>query len=98
MDGATPDLEMGELRSLVVLAEQRHFGRAAELLGVSQPALSKRLRRLEDKVGGALFVRGYRAVTLTEPGRVFLERAKALVREAAQAVEVSRLTMRGEAG
>jgi DNA-binding transcriptional LysR family regulator len=98
MDGPALDLELGELRSLAVLAEQRHFGRAAKLLGVSQPALTKRLQRLEDKVGGALLVRGYRALTLTEAGRVFVERARALLRDADQAVEVSRQTMRGEAG
>src|SRR3954463_9082541 len=98
MDGPAADLELGELRSLVVLAEQRHFGRAAKLLGVSQPALTKRLQRLEGKVGGPLLVRAYRALTLTEAGRVFVERARALLREAEQAVELSRQTMRGEAG
>jgi DNA-binding transcriptional LysR family regulator len=98
MDGPTPDLETGELRSFVVLAEQRHFGRAAEILNVSQPALSKRLQKLEEKVGGALFLRGYREVRLTEPGRVLLERAKALLREAGQALEASRSATKGEAG
>lgn len=92
------DLETGELRSFVVLAEQRHFGRAAEILNVSQPALSKRLQKLEEKVGGALFLRGYREVRLTEPGRVLLERAKALLRGADQALEASRSATKGEAG
>jgi DNA-binding transcriptional LysR family regulator len=82
----------------VVLAEERHFGRAAERLHVSQPALSKRLLRLEGMVGGRLFARGYRDVRLTEPGRVLLERAKALLRDADRAIELSREAVRGEAG
>jgi DNA-binding transcriptional LysR family regulator len=93
-----PDLDTGLLRSFVVLAEERHFGQAALRLHVSQPALSKRLRRLEEMVGGALLVRGYRDVRLTEPGRVLLERARAVLREAGQAIEVSREAVRGEAG
>jgi len=98
MDASGSDLETGELRSFVVLAEQRHFGRAAEILNVSQPALSKRLQRLEEKVGGALLLRGYRDVRLTEPGRVLLERARGLLREADQALEASRSAISGEAG
>jgi DNA-binding transcriptional LysR family regulator len=92
------DLDTIELRSFVVLAEQRHFGRAAESLFVSQPALSKRLKRLEDKVGAPLLVRGPHEVRLTEPGRLLLERARALLRDAEAAVEASRLAGRGEAG
>jgi len=45
-----PDLDTVLLRSFVVLAEERHFGQAALRLHISQPALSKRLRRLEDMV------------------------------------------------
>jgi DNA-binding transcriptional LysR family regulator len=98
IDPAAPDLDTALLRSFVVLAEERHFGQAALRLHVSQPALSKRLRRLEEMVGGALLVRGYRDVRLTEPGRVLLERARSLLREAGQALEVSREAVRGEAG
>jgi DNA-binding transcriptional LysR family regulator len=99
IDPAAPaDLDTALLRSFVVLAEERHFGQAALRLNVSQPALSKRLRRLEEMVGGPLLVRGYRDVRLTEPGRVLLERARSLLREAGQALEVSREAVRGEAG
>jgi DNA-binding transcriptional LysR family regulator len=86
------------LRSFVVVAEERHFGRAAERLHVSQPALSKRLRRLEETVGGPLLRRGYRDVQLTEPGRVLLERTRLLLREADRTIELSREAVRGEAG
>jgi DNA-binding transcriptional LysR family regulator len=98
MEGSFADLETGELRSFVALSEQRHFGRAAEALGISQPALTKRLQRLEEKVGGPLVRRGYREVALTEPGRLLLERARLLLREADLALEVARQAVRGEAG
>src|SRR5262245_2934540 len=93
-----PDLETGELRSFVVLAEQGHFGRSAELLGLSQPALSKRLRRLEEKVGAPLLERGRGPARLTPPGRVLLERARRLLRDADLAVAASRQAARGEGG
>jgi len=92
------DLEAAELRSLVALAEERHFGRAAERLGISQPALTKRLQRLEEKVGGRLVSRGYRDLRLTEPGLVLLTQAEGLLRSAALALEVSRQALRGGSG
>ncbi len=94
----SPDLDTALFRSFLVLAEERHFGRAAERLNVSQPALSKRLRRLEDLVGGALLIRDYGDVRLTEPGRLLLGRARVLLREADHAIELSREAVRGEAG
>jgi DNA-binding transcriptional LysR family regulator len=98
MSDLASDLDTTELRSLVALAEQRHFGRAAEILGISQPALSKRLQRLEEKVGGRLVTRGYRDVRLTEPGLVLLDQARSLIRSADLALEVSRQALRGGAG
>lgn len=92
------DVDTSELRSLLVLAEHRHFGRAAEALHVSQPALTKRLQRLEQKVGGPLLLRGYRDIRLTEPGRILLERARALLRETQLALDASRRAVTGEAG
>jgi len=65
-------LDLRELKSFSVLACELHFRRAAERLSVSQPTLSKQIRRLEEKVGGALFARTRRKVALTETGRVFL--------------------------
>ncbi len=98
MERSSPDLEAAELRSLVALAEQRHFGRAAERLGISQPALTKRLQRLEEKVGGRLVSRGYRDLRLTEPGLVLLDQARALLRSGDLALEVSRQALRGGSG
>ncbi|MER7504470.1 LysR family transcriptional regulator [Nonomuraea pusilla] len=65
-----PDIEA--LRAFVVTAEELHFGRAAERLLISQQALSKRVRRLEDALGRPLFERTTRAVALTSAGRRFL--------------------------
>ncbi|PYX98966.1 MAG: hypothetical protein DMG64_20375 [Acidobacteria bacterium] len=55
-------LEDRELRSFLVLAEQLHFGRAANLLHISQPALSKQIKGVEEKLGGPLLVRNRRDV------------------------------------
>lgn len=92
------ELQPTELRALVTLAEQRHFGRAADLLYVTQPALTKQIKRLEEKVGGALVVRGYRDVRLTEAGRVLVSRARGLLEESAAALDAAQRAVRGELG
>jgi DNA-binding transcriptional LysR family regulator len=92
------DAELTDLQAVVALAETLHFGRAAERLHVSQPALSKRLRKLEDRIGGPLLVRGYRDVRLTEAGRLLAERGRLLLREAEAAVILSQQAARGDAG
>ena len=93
-----PALDLEELRSLVALHEEGHFGRAAERLGVSQPALTKRLQKLEQTVGGPLVVRGYRELRLTEAGRLLHDRALRLLGDSERALELSREAVRGEAG
>src|SRR6266480_3243776 len=92
------DLNLDQLRSVLVLAEHLHFGRAAEVLHVSQPALTKQIRKIEETLGGRLFVRKPREVTLTRAGEVLVEHARSLLRDAQLAVDVSRSAMRGEAG
>jgi DNA-binding transcriptional LysR family regulator len=92
------NLEFGDLEAIVVLAETLHFGRAADRLHVSQPALSKRVRRIEERIGGPLVIRGYRDVRLTEAGRVLAERGRHLLRESASALSLSQRAARGEAG
>jgi DNA-binding transcriptional LysR family regulator len=91
-------LDSDELRSFLAIAEQRHFGRAAERLYISQPALTKRLQRLEQKVGGRLLERGRGEMELTPAGEVLLERARALLHEGEAALELSRQAVRGTAG
>jgi DNA-binding transcriptional LysR family regulator len=92
------DVELADLEAVAALADALHFGRAAERLHVSQPALSKRLRRLEERIGGPLLLRRYRDVRLTEAGRLLAERARRLLSESAAAVALSRRAARGEAG
>lgn len=69
-------MELRQLRAFVVVADELHFGRAAERLYLSKSALSDQIRALEHDVGAALFDRGHRSVTLTEAGRAFLVEAK----------------------
>ncbi len=79
-------MELTALRQFVVIAESEHITRAAQRLGVSQPALSAMLKKLEAEVGAPLLDRTGRGVLLTAAGRVFLEHAQASVRRADEAV------------
>jgi DNA-binding transcriptional LysR family regulator len=91
-------VELEDLQALLVLAETLHFGRAAERLHVSQPALSKRIRRMEGRIGGPLLVRGYRDVQLTEAGRLLASRSRHLIAEASATLALTERAARGEAG
>jgi DNA-binding transcriptional LysR family regulator len=91
-------VDLGQMRSVVVLADHLHFGRAAAALYVSQPALTKQIRKVEEALGGPLFVRKPRQLTLTRSGEVFVERARCLLRDSQLALDLSRSAMRGEAG
>ena len=91
-------LETQELASFAVLAEQLHFGRAATRLHISQPALSKRIRSLEDKVGGPLLVRNRRGVALTSAGTMFYKEARRIIRDVEVAFEAVRGATSGELG
>jgi DNA-binding transcriptional LysR family regulator len=74
----------------VAVAEHCHFGRAATALRVAQPSLSRQIRRLEQQIGVRLLHRTPQSTRLTEAGEVFLPRAKALLRSAAQATAQAR--------
>jgi DNA-binding transcriptional LysR family regulator len=91
-------LELSELRAFLVLADHLHFSHAAEVLHVSQPALTKQMQRLEAKVAGRLLVRGYRKVALTPAGEILRDRARRLLREAEVAEQMARLAVNGKAG
>jgi len=73
------DVHLRELRYFVAVAEQLHFGRAAEQLFVSQPALSKQIRALELRLRVSLFDRDRRAVRLTDAGAALLPKARAVL-------------------
>jgi DNA-binding transcriptional LysR family regulator len=89
---------MTELRAFVTLAEQLHFGRTADRLHITQPALTKQIQRLEEAVGGALVRRGYREVRLTPAGEVLLPHAARLLEESAAALDIARRAVRGQLG
>ncbi len=84
------DLDLRLVGYFVAVAEHRHFGRAAAELRVAQPSLSRQIRRLEQQIGARLFDRTPQSTRLTEAGEVFLPRAKALLRSAAQATAQTR--------
>jgi DNA-binding transcriptional LysR family regulator len=92
------DIELSDLQALLALSETLHFGRAADRLHVSQPALSKRIQRMEARIGGPLLIRGYRDVRLTEAGRLLAGRSRHLIGEAAATVALAERASRGEAG
>jgi DNA-binding transcriptional LysR family regulator len=91
-------MEIRLLRSFQVLAEQGHFGRASRALHLSQPALSKQIRQLEDEVGALLFVRGRRGAQLTRIGRLFADDIAPLLRHAERVLDHARRAARGDVG
>jgi LysR family hydrogen peroxide-inducible transcriptional activator len=74
-------MELHQLRYFCAIAETGSFSRAAEQIHVSQPSLSQQIRKLEDELGARLFDRLSRKVRLTETGRTFLPRARAILRD-----------------
>ncbi|MGE0498034.1 MAG: LysR family transcriptional regulator [Ramlibacter sp.] len=91
-------MEFRHLRSFLVLAEELHFGRAAQRLAISQPPLSTNIQQLEASVGARLFTRNSKAVQLTEAGRAFVPQARALLEQAQQAARHARDVAQGLAG
>ena len=91
-------MELAAVRAFLLLAEQSHFGRAAALLHLSQPALTKTIHRLEEEVGGRLFTRGRQGARLTNLGQQFLAGARALVADGDRLLAQARRAARGETG
>ncbi|WP_208353774.1 LysR substrate-binding domain-containing protein [Pseudaestuariivita rosea] len=83
-------MELKQLRIFITVAEELHFGRAAERMHMAQPALSAQVRGLEDRLGVKLFERTTRSVSLTRAGEVFLPEARAAIAQTEAAVEAAR--------
>ena len=75
-------MTLNELRYVVAVARERHFGRAADACFVSQPTLSVAVRKLEDELGVSLFERGPGEVTVTAVGQRIVEQAQRVLEEA----------------
>ncbi len=88
--GYASGMNLRDLRYLVALADERHFGRAAERCYVSQPTLSAQIRKLEEYLGVPLVERQPRRVTLTSAGEKIVERARRLLLEADAIVELAK--------
>jgi DNA-binding transcriptional LysR family regulator len=91
-------MDLRQIRYFLAVADTLSFRRAAERIAVSQPALSQRIKALEDDIGAPLFERSSRGVALTPAGEVFQRGARKILREVELALSSARLADRGESG
>jgi LysR family transcriptional regulator, benzoate and cis,cis-muconate-responsive activator of ben and cat genes len=89
-------VEIRELRQFVTVAEELHFGRAAERLGIAQPPLSRTITQLERRLGVTLLERTSRKVTLTEAGSALLTEGRSILAAVAAAERRTRQAATGQ--
>ncbi len=91
-------IEVREARYFIAVAEELHFGRAAERLHMSQPPLSQTIKALEQRSSTELLTRTTRAVALTAAGEILLEQCRRLVNLAEEAETATRDAATGQIG
>jgi LysR family hydrogen peroxide-inducible transcriptional activator len=83
-------MTLTELKYLIAVADERHFGRAAERSFVSQPSLSASIKNIEEELGVRIFERGKRGVTVTDVGSEIVAQARRTLEEAARIKQVAK--------
>jgi len=91
-------LSLRLLRHFIVVAEERHFGRAAERLNMTQPPLSQQMKRLEERLEVSLFERTTRSVQITAAGKVLLKQGRQLIADSDNLVLSVRRAAQGKVG
>src|ERR1051326_235964 len=91
-------MELRHLRYFVHVAEEQHYGRAAERLRIAQPALSRQIQDLEEEIGFKLFDRLPRGVKISAAGKCFMEEARRILREVDEAAARAKRVASGQSG
>jgi DNA-binding transcriptional LysR family regulator len=91
-------MELRHLRYFRAVGREQHFGRAAKILHVAQPALTRQIRHLEQELGVALFERKPRGVQLSAAGRMFLSESEAILAHVERSIEKARSYASGHFG
>jgi DNA-binding transcriptional LysR family regulator len=92
------NIDLRHLRYFLAVAEELHFGRAAQKLHMAQPPLSQQIRRLEQEIGYPLFLRSSRSVKLTPAGKSLVDRARRTLHKVDEDLDAVRSVARGEVG
>lgn len=95
---ATKQTIVRHMPYFLIVAQEEHFHKAAGILNVTQSALSRRIQMLEYELGGKLFNRGQRGVTLTDMGRAFFKDVLVIMEDLDRSISRARAMVRGDEG